>query len=197
MYVKRVFRLFVFAALCLFIVSMNDREVEASLKDIPTNSSEEINYLIDKKVIDGYPDGTFRPQAKVTRQEAVTMVARALGLNGKMRDTIFVDVPSSLYSSGYIQSAYEQKLLTLNSNKTFRPEDSMTRGEVAYLLQRAFDLTSSDTTGNHFRCISNGSLYDAVNAIVTSDFPTGTLMDHLSLITRLLVKSFLFLLQEA
>ena len=43
MYVKRVFRLFVFVALCLFIVSMNVREVEASLKDIPPGSSEEIN----------------------------------------------------------------------------------------------------------------------------------------------------------
>ena len=51
MYVKRVFRLFIFAALCLFIVSMNDREVEASLKDIPTNSSEEINYLIGKRLL--------------------------------------------------------------------------------------------------------------------------------------------------
>ena len=81
MYLKRVFRLFVFAALCLFVVSMNVREVEASLKDIPAGSSEEINFLIDQDIINGYPDGTFRPQAHVTREEAVTMVARALGLN--------------------------------------------------------------------------------------------------------------------
>ena len=174
MYVKRVFRLFIFVALCLFIVSMNDREVEASLKDIPPNSSEQINYLIGKKVIDGYPDGTFRPQAKVTRQEAVTMVARALGLNGQMRNTIFVDVPSSLYSSGYVQSAYEQKLLTLNSNKTFRPEDSMTRGEVAYFLQRAFNLTTNDMTVTISDVSSNnGSLYNAVNAIITNGLSDG------------------------
>ena len=153
---------------------MNDREVEASLKDIPPNSSEQINYLIGKKVIDGYPDGTFRPQAKVTRQEAVTMVARALGLNGQMRNTIFVDVPSSLYSSGYVQSAYEQKLLTQNSNKTFRPEDSMTRGEVAYFLQRAFNLTSNDMTVTISDVSSNnGSLYNAVNAIITNGLSDG------------------------
>ena len=173
MYVKRFFRLFVFVALCLFLVSMNDREVEASLKDIPTNSSEEINYLIDKKVINGYPDGTFRPQAQVSRQEAVTMVVRALGLNGKKRDTVFVDVPTSLYSSGYIQSAYEQNLLALNNSKTFRPEVPMTRGEVAYLLQPAFDLTSSDTKLAISDISANGTLYDAVNAIVTSGLSNG------------------------
>ena len=125
------------------------------------------------------------------------MVARALGLNGKMRNTIFVDVPSSLYSSGYVQSAYEQKLLTLNSNKTFRPEDYMTRGEVAYFLQRAFNLTSSDTTVTISDVSSNGSLYDAVNAIVTNGlsdgYPDGSFKPN-NAVTR---EEFSFLLQEA
>ena len=173
MYLKRVFRLFVFAALCLFVVSMNVREVEASLKDIPAGSSEEINFLIDQDIINGYPDGTFRPQAHVTREEAVTMVARALGLNAQQRKTVFADVSASAYSSGYIQSAYENELLTLNSNHTFRPFDNLSRGEVAYLLQRTFDLTASGSTATIPDVSSSSDLYVAINAIITAGLSNG------------------------
>ena len=173
MRLKEFYRISIFVVLCLFIVSMNGKEASASLRDIPTGSSGEINYLIERNVIDGYPDGTFRPSEKVSRQEAITMVARALGLNGKQRETVFADVPASAYSSGYIQSAYDNKLLTLNSNHTFRPFDNMTRGEVAYFLQRTFNLTASEAGATISDVSSSSDLYGAINAIITAGLSNG------------------------
>lgn len=141
------------------------------MKDIPERSKEEIHYLINLKVINGYPDGTFKPSLEVSREEAVTMVARAIQLNGEPRKVIFNDVKDNSWSSGYIQSAYEKGLLDVNNGK-FRPKDKMTRGEMAVLLQRAFDLKGegtviiSDVSTNH-------RLHDAINAVMTAGLSNG------------------------
>ncbi len=51
---------------------------------------EEILFLTDAGVIAGYPDGTFRPNEKVTRAQAAMMIGRALNLDGTKRpDSIF------------------------------------------------------------------------------------------------------------
>jgi N-acetylmuramoyl-L-alanine amidase len=100
------------------------------------------------------------------------MVGRALGYSGKQRITSFKDVPSNYYSSGYIQTALEKKLITQNSTQTFRPKERMTRGEMAYLLQNAFQLTGKSAVSVS-DVSSGGSLYDAVNAIITAGLSNG------------------------
>lgn len=57
-------------------------------------------------IINGYEDGTFRPEAKLTRAEAVTMISKLLGrgpLNGAASK--WTDVPSSHWAYGYILEA--------------------------------------------------------------------------------------------
>jgi N-acetylmuramoyl-L-alanine amidase len=50
----------------------------SSLKDIPSKYSTEINYLVNKGMIAGYPGGYFKPDRPVTREEAATMIGRAI-----------------------------------------------------------------------------------------------------------------------
>ena len=42
--------------------------------------SESIQYIFDRGIITGFPDGTYRPNSTITRAEAMTMIGRALGL---------------------------------------------------------------------------------------------------------------------
>ncbi|KHE69380.1 hypothetical protein LD39_12955 [Halobacillus sp. BBL2006] len=143
-----------------------------SLSDIPDRSADEINYLIDKGTVTGYPDGTYRPKNSVTRQEAATMVGRALGLNGTKRSTSFPDVSSSLYASGYIQSAYEQKIITGYPDGTYQPRNEITRGEMAYLISKAFNL--DETTGNKYSDVPNsGALSKAIDKVSTAGIANG------------------------
>ncbi|MFD2442661.1 Ig-like domain-containing protein [Bacillus sp. CGMCC 1.16607] len=100
----------------------------------------EINFLLAKEVITGFPDGTFRPSQQVTRAQAAIMIGRALGLNGTQRETGLKDVDSSSKASGYIASAVERGIITGFPDQTYRPDAPVTRGQMAIFISRAFNL---------------------------------------------------------
>ncbi|RBP91531.1 N-acetylmuramoyl-L-alanine amidase [Cytobacillus firmus] len=162
----------ILAVAFVFVITPNQKGLAAALKDIPAKYATEINYLIDRKVITGYPDGTFRPSVEVTREEAATMIGRALGLNGTQRAVSFSDVKKDSYASGYIQSAVDRGIITGYDDGTFRPKEKITRGEMAYLLKRAFSL--SKTSNIFFSDVpTSGTQYTAINAIVTAGLANG------------------------
>jgi len=99
----------------------------------------------------GYLNGTFLPDASVTRAEFAVMLTKALGMEGGEarfeftdRDAIggwAVDAVSAAVQAGVI-SGYE--------DGSFRPGDSLTRAEMATMITRALGLTigrAADSTG--------------------------------------------------
>ena len=101
---------------------------------------EEIKFLAGVGVIAGYSDGTFRPNEKVTRAQAAMMIGRALNLDGTKRSAAFSDVSDSHQASGYIASAAEAGIIKGYQNGTFRPDETVTRGQMAIFLSRVFQL---------------------------------------------------------
>ncbi|MGM0842308.1 MAG: S-layer homology domain-containing protein [Bacillota bacterium] len=114
-----------------------------AFSDVPITHTffDEITYLSDQEIINGFNDGTFAPSKPVTRAAAAAMIGRAVGLDGEQRATTFQDVGQSNFASGYIQSAVEAKIISGYTDGTFKPGKVVTRGEMAIFLARAFDLT--------------------------------------------------------
>ncbi len=112
------------------------------MKDVRENHRfyEEIAYLLGKNIITGFPDGHFGPEQTVTRAQAAIMIGRAVGLDGTQRRTIFADVPVSSKASGYIASAVERGIITGFPDKTYRPDEPVTREQMAIFLAKAFEL---------------------------------------------------------
>ena len=83
----------------------------ADYRDLPKTYTfyDDIKYLTEKKIISGYPDGSFGATNSVTRQQAAIMLGRALGLNKEPRNTKFSDVNAKATGSGYIASAVEKR----------------------------------------------------------------------------------------
>ena len=100
----------------------------------------EMIYLKNEGVISGFTDGTFRPDERVTRANVAVMLGKALHLNGTAKQTPFTDVPSSHQASGYIASAVDAGIISGYSDKTFRPNEIVSRGQMAIFLARAFSL---------------------------------------------------------
>lgn len=169
----------------IFSIPINSASANI-LSDIPDKYSNEINYLLDRNIITGYGDGTFNPNRLVTREEAATMIGKALHLDGTPRQTAFSDVNPKSYASGYIQTGYEKKIINGYSDGTFGPKKNMTRVEMAFLLTNAFNLTSSSnvfytdmpTDSSKAKAISS-----VTNAGVTNGYPDGTFRPNSS-ITR-------------
>jgi hypothetical protein len=154
-------------------------ENTTGFKDVSDTSwyTASIQYLVDNDYIGGYPDKTFRPQSSITREEAVTMIGRILNLNGSQRETAFKDVTARSFGSGYIASATNQNIINGYPDGTFRPDQSITRGDVAVLFQQAFDYTAYNI--GSFPDVSKEKYYfKAINALkeaqITAGYPDGT-----------------------
>ncbi len=147
---KKLFLVLMSVFLIFSLVPITQAQT-TSFKDVPESYVfyEEIQYLVDFEIISGFEDGTFKPNQSVTRGQAAIMLGRSLGLDGQTKRTVFSDVPATSVASGYIQEAYEWDIITGYPDGTFRPNEPVTRGQMAILLSRAFDLEIwADFKGN-------------------------------------------------
>ena len=85
-------------------------------------------------IVDGYPDGTFRPNAPITRAEFAAMIAR-FDETAKSADTPFTDI-SGHWAENAIGKAYGNGWVEGSSKTVFCPESNLTRAETATLLNR-------------------------------------------------------------
>lgn len=90
-------------------------------------------------IVSGYPEGDFRPEGAVTREEFVKMLVLAAGLE-ELHPAVptFGDVPPARWSYGHIEAAVAAGIVVPSDyGLSFRPSSQPTRREMATLLVRA------------------------------------------------------------
>ena len=111
-----------------FILAVTPAVYAAEFTDL--NSSHwaynNVTALVTSGTINGYADGTFRPEATVTRAEFVKMI----GVGSEVRTQAFDDVPSSHWAYSFVMASG----LDAYVDNTFAPDVPITRGDVAKLL---------------------------------------------------------------
>lgn len=94
-------------------------------------------------IITGYEDGSFHPNASVSRAEFATMASRFDNLSaGTMR---FTDVSDSHWAYSYIVSAATKGWINGYTDGTFRPDNNITRAEVVTMVNRVLDRTADES----------------------------------------------------
>jgi hypothetical protein len=106
--------------------------------DIASWASEAVSAAVRAGIVNGYPDGTFRPNAIVIRAEALTMIAKSAGLPaGSVAKTAFEDDAEIMdWAKPYVHAAYESGLVQGQSGNKFNPQAAMTRAEAVVFLLR-------------------------------------------------------------
>lgn len=84
--------------------------------------------------ISGYPDKTVRPDGNVTRAEAVTMLVRLKAYPLTESEEIFKDVKANAWYAPFISAAYKNNILEEKKGQAFRPDEKITRAELAQLI---------------------------------------------------------------
>jgi S-layer homology domain len=108
---------------------------QASLSDLSGNWAEPfIKVLIDKNIIVGYPDGTFRPDQPVTRAEFAALLNQAFELRPIRESRSFRDVPNNFWAAAVIDKAYRSGFLAGYPNNTFGPLKNIVRIESLVAL---------------------------------------------------------------
>ena len=162
--------------------------------------NEYIGYLANHKQINGFDDGSFQPYKEITRAEAAVLIGRATKLDGTLRKTDLSDVAVDSFASGYIQSAVESKIITGYDDGTFRPENKVTRAEMAILLAKAFNLKPTSSSNNAFMDLSPSMaayayIMPIINANVTVGYGDNTFKPYNN-ITRAEFAAFLARIQK-
>ena len=101
-----------------------------------------IEKLATLEVIQGYPDGTFKPDDRVKRSEFAKMIVVMLGLEETAElfegmATVFPDVPGSHWASGYITVAHSLGIINGYPDGTFKPEKDITYHEALKMILTA------------------------------------------------------------
>jgi hypothetical protein len=116
--------------------------------------------LRDKGVVSGYPDGTFRPFATITRAQVAKVVVLAFKFPLVSEDPQrFSDVPSGDIFSSYVETAYRHGLVSGYEDGTFRPSESVTRGQLAKIIVEAAGLKLANPAAPTFSDVGLGSAF--------------------------------------
>ncbi len=147
------------------VLAMDERLIKttsktlSSFSDIPTTfwAYQEIQRAYAQKLINGFADGTFRPNNYVTRRHAVMMMNRLFHWPLKQIHSPFTDTPFELAGALSIYSAYDQQVIQGYNNGKFYPENFLTRAQMAVMLARALKLSENSFSGKPypFKDLSN------------------------------------------
>ncbi|MBP3361301.1 MAG: S-layer homology domain-containing protein [Clostridia bacterium] len=98
-----------------------------------------INKLGEKEIICGDENNNFNPDNSISRAEFVKMLEKALGLHSDKKAE-FSDVKEESWYYNSVSAVAASGLIYGYENNTFRPDNAITREEIALILERAVSL---------------------------------------------------------
>lgn len=100
-----------------------------------TYVSEAVTVLSNLGILDGYEDGSFKPEATVTRAEMAKIVCETLGYDSMgTSKTLFDDVSPKHWAGGYISTAYGLGIINGYGDGKFGPEDTVTYEQAVKMV---------------------------------------------------------------
>ncbi len=95
-----------------------------------------VSTLTRAGILDGYEDGSFRPNASITRAEFTKIAVSFFKHVGGASSSPFNDVPESAWYAEFVKAAAELGLIDGYEDGTFRPNAPITRAEACTIVNR-------------------------------------------------------------
>lgn len=156
-----------------------------------------VKFLIDKKVLNGYPDGTFKPDNQITRAEIAVAVAkmtnRTNNLDAMAKKNLFTDLGGYEWAKGYINALVDGGVIKGKTSTTYAPGNNITYAELITILVRtkagaASELEAYGTWPDNY--IQYVQLYNLLGDVSVTDWNApATRGDTAKLIYRFMPKS--------
>lgn len=114
-----------------------------------TNYASSIDWMSDNGVIQGYPDGTFKPDQCVNRAEFLKMMYLNLGTNiivqdgfagSNYYDNFFSDTSTDQWYWPYVEQALREQAIEGYPDGTFKPGQCVNRAEAVKMAVLSFDI---------------------------------------------------------
>lgn len=121
-------------ALLVALLPSHTYASEKTFNDILTSQNKEyIEIFAEQGYITGYPDGSFKPNGNITRAEIATIFAK-FDIPIKSTPINFTDVKDSDWFKEFTDKTSSNKIINGYSDKTFKPQNNITRFEAIRLV---------------------------------------------------------------
>ncbi|MBD2465404.1 DUF1565 domain-containing protein [Oscillatoria sp. FACHB-1407] len=158
-----------------------------------------IDALATRGIINGFPDGTFRPDAPVTRAQFAAIINKAFTPSPKRSEINFVDVRSDFWGRQAIQSAYQGQFLSGYPGQLFQPEQRIPRVQVVVSLASGLELSTNEVgTINRYQDASQipnwavGAIAAATRQNIIVNYPVANRLNPNREATRAEVAAFVY-----
>lgn len=133
-----------------------------SFPDVPKGSKyhDAIVYLVNEGVVNGYPDGNFKPSKTVSRVEALKFILEGIKATLKTGNLPFSDVSDSGWYSKYLYTAYTNDVVGGYDDGTFRPNRQVNTAEFYKILFNGMGVDiNQNVDASAFEDVNDGDWY--------------------------------------
>lgn len=120
---------------------------QANFPDVPENhpNFEAITYLQSQTIIEGNPDGTFKPENTLNRAELTKIAILSANIPLQPAADCFPDVKSSDWFSTYVCTALQNQIIQGYPDGTFKPANPVNRAEALKIIAEAQSINTSQS----------------------------------------------------
>ncbi|MHA6485017.1 Ig-like domain-containing protein [Paenibacillus sp. strain BS8-2] len=112
-----------------------------------------ITWAVEQKIVEGYPDGTFRPDVPINRAELSVLLDRAISPGGAEANTVMFadtnDIPQ--WARGAVERLAALGWIKGEDGQRFAPLRQLTRAELAVIIYRALELPNGSDIGKRYK----------------------------------------------
>jgi YVTN family beta-propeller protein len=147
-----------------------------------------IQTFVKLGIVAGYEDGTFKPDADMTRAEFASIIMRVFGITGGSKNPALKDIEGH-WAKDAIENLTAAGVLSGYGDGTFRPDKKITREEMVVILSRIVNLNAveKDASKGSFADLAGSyaanRIKDAAQAGIVSGKP-GSVFEPRSNVTR-------------
>lgn len=172
-------------------------------------AQSDIELLAAKRIINGEAPNRFSPDKSITRAEFTAILVRSLGLRVPNKAATFSDVAKGDWFTDVIATAVEAGIVNGYTDGSFKPNEQVTREQMAVMLARALSYVNKSVEVNENaleKYTDKGSISawakPAIDELLTSQIMKGksdTTIDPAALASRaeaaVMIKRFLQFVQ--
>lgn len=108
-------------------------------------SALSVEYMAEKEIVSGYPDGEFKPQNNLTRAEFAALICRFAKFEKEDYENPFTDLDDTHWAYENILTLVKSGIIEGYEDNTFKPENEITRAEVMTVINKLLGRTPSDS----------------------------------------------------
>ncbi|MDT3698318.1 MAG: S-layer homology domain-containing protein [Thermincola sp.] len=149
--------------------------LQPAFKDLPSThwAYKDVSYMVSKQIVSGLGDGKFGTDNPARRSELAVMLVKALNLPVTDEKSEFKDVPESHWAYKYITAAQKAGIISGFPGGYFKPNDYVTRGQVAAMLAKAYALPRTGETAEFSDVPQTYWAYDVIQKLADNYISKG------------------------